>query len=145
MRVSVTADINWESKIDHAMKVIDVGSYFYGKAYGPGLSALVLVLNCRDPQLEHKQRIRHIKATNTLYVDVMLDLPFFVRSTHVERRAEIFRQVQSQLHQVLAKRKISQFQSGIFLSDLESVLDDELNGPLSTRFDENCLERASAG
>lgn len=145
MRVSITSDINWESKVDNATKVIELRPHFESKEYGPGLSALALVLNCRTPELEHKQRIRHVKATNTLYVDVMLDLPFFVHATHATRRAEIHRQVNSQLNKVLTKRKIAQFNSELFLSDLNSILDDQLNGPQSTRFDENCLERASTG
>ncbi|MES2948430.1 MAG: hypothetical protein V4858_07805 [Pseudomonadota bacterium] len=145
MRISVTSDINWESKVDHATKVVELRPHFEDREYGPGLSALVVVLNCRDSEFEHKQRIRHIKATNTLYVDVMLDLPFFVLATHVARRSEIFLQVKTQLRQVLAKRNISQFNSELFLSDLESILDDQLNGPQSTRLDANCLEIANAG
>lgn len=145
MRVSVTSDINWESKVDHATKVVELRSYFENREYGPGLSALVVVLNCRNSELDHKQRIRHVKATKTLYVDVMLDFSFFVQASHVARRAEIFLQVKTQLRQVLTKRKISQFHSELFLSDLESILDDQLNGPQSTRLDANCLEIANAG
>lgn len=145
MRVTISSDINWESKVDHAMKVIELRPYFEDREYGQGLAALVLVLNCRDPELGHKARTRHAKATNTLYIDVMLDLAYFVQATHVTRRAEIFLQVKKQLRQTLEKLNLPQFQHELFLSDLEAVLDDQLNGPLSTRLDANCLERANAG
>lgn len=145
MRVSLSADINWESKVDHAIRVVDLKSHFEERDYGHGLSALILVLNCRDPALGHKQRIRHSKGTNTLYVDVMLNLPFFVQATHIERRNEIFKTVRLQLELVFTKRKIENFDSMQFVSDLLAALDEQLNGPLSTRLDANCLERANAG
>jgi len=142
MRLNLVADTNWEAKVDHAMKVMDV-RVLSDVDYGPGLAALVMVLICRDPELGFKQRVRHAKATNTLYVDIMLELQFFVKATHIERRRKIYEQVLSQVRQVLEKRRIKDFQSERFLDDLQRLLDEQLNGEQSTRLDAFCLERAT--
>jgi len=48
MNVNLLADMNWESKLNHAMRVIDFNELIEAD-YGPGLSELVLVTICRDP------------------------------------------------------------------------------------------------
>ncbi|MED5612932.1 MULTISPECIES: hypothetical protein [unclassified Janthinobacterium] len=142
MRLNLLSDINWESKIDHAFKVVDTTS-LADVYYGKGLSALVVVLNCRDPELGHRQRIRLTKATNTLYIDVMLDLQFFVQATHVERRKALYEDVTGQVRKVLEKRRLKDFELERFLADMDALLNSQLNGETSTRFDALCLERAS--
>jgi hypothetical protein len=111
--------------------------------YGEGLSALVVVLNCREPELGHKQRVRLTKATSTLYIDVMLDLQFYVQATHVERRRAIYEQVVGQVREVLGKRRLKEFELERFLADMDGLLNSQLNGETSTRLDSFCLERAS--
>lgn len=142
MRVSILADTNWESKIDHALKVLSLQEAF-DRDFGSELAAITLVLNCRDPELRHKQRIRHDKSTKTLYVDVMLDLRYFVQATHTQRRAKIAEQAVVQLGAVLAKRRIVLFDVSLFLAQLTTVLNEQLNGPESTRYDHLCLERST--
>jgi len=142
MKLSLLSDINWETKIDHAIKVVDTAS-LVDLNYGQSLSALVVVLNCREPELGHKQRVRFAKAINTLYVDIMLDLPFFVLATHVERRRAIFEQVIGQLRAVFQKRGLKDFDYERFLLDIGALLDSQLNGENSTRLDALCLERAT--
>jgi hypothetical protein len=142
MRLNLLSDINWETKISHAIKVVDTAS-LANAHYGQGLSALVVVLNCRDPGLGHKQRVRLTKTTNTLYIDVMLDLYFFVRATHVERRRAIYEQVIGQVREVLEKRRVKNFEFERFLADMAGLLDSQLNGENATRLDAFCLERAS--
>jgi len=143
MRISLIGDYNWESKIDHATKVADLRSVFESSDYGPGLSSLVICLNCRDPSLEHKQRVRFEKNGATLYVDVMLALPYFVHATHVERRKTIVDEVMAQTRQVLIDRHIARFETDSFLADLSLAMEDQFNGPLSSRFDKFVLEKAT--
>ena len=142
MRLNLLSDINWESKVDHAIKVVDTAS-FADVHFGKGLSALVAVLNCREPELGHKQRVRLTKATNTLHIDVMLDLQFFVQATHAERRKAIYEHVTGQVRTVLEKRRLKDFELERFLADMDGLLNSQLNGETSTRFDTLCLERAS--
>lgn len=142
MRFNLLSDANWESKIDHATKLVDP-TPFMEKEYGQGLTAVVVVLMCRDPELHFKQRVRLTNATSTLYIDVMLDLPYFVRATHVERRRAIYEEVIAQVRVVLEKRRVKNFEFERFLADLGALLDSQLNGVDSTKLDAFCLERAS--
>jgi len=139
MKLNLLSDINWESKIDHAIKVVDTVS-LADTDYGRGLSALIVVLNCREPELGHKQRVRLTKVTNTLYVDVMLDLQFFMQASHVERRRAIFKQVTNQVREILEKRRLKDFDFERFLADMGKLLDEQLNGGDSSRLDAFCSE-----
>lgn len=142
MRLNLLSDISWESKVDHAIKVVDAAP-LADVDYGEGLSSVVVVLNCHAPELGHKQRVRLIKATKTLYIDVMLDLHLFVRASHVERRREIYEQVVCQVGEVLKNRRVKDFDLERFLADISGMLNDQLNGESSSRLDVFCLERAS--
>lgn len=143
MRVRIVADTSWESKIDHALKAIDLRSLSDINGVGSGLESVVIALICQDPGLALKQRIRHAKEKATLYVDVMLDLPFFIQASHAERRAKIAQEIVAQLRLAFGKRRVANFNSAIFIEQLHEALDSQLNGPDSARFDAHCLERAS--
>ena len=143
MNVNLLADMNWESKLDYAMRVVDFNSLIDAD-YGPGLSKLTLAAICRDPALEFKQRVRLVTATRTLYIDVMLDLPFFVKAKHRERRATLCEQLMIQVRKVLEKRRIKDFDSKRFLlQDLDDLLIEQLTGEGCSRFDSLCRERAT--
>lgn len=142
MHISTLSDINWESKVDHALKALDLHSLFEEKDYGHGLSSLVIVFNCRDPGLGHKQRVRLNNSTKTFYIDVMLDLDTFVRASQVERRQIIFDQTRIQLGEVFRRRRLKDVDTEKLLADLFAYMDEQLNGPTSTRFDKYCLEHA---
>lgn len=142
MNLKILCDINWESKVDHAVKVIDK-ALMSDRDYGDEIDKIVVILNCRSPELEHQQRIRFAKKERIFYVDVMLNLAEFVRSTHVARRRRIFEELTAQLRDALHARKLRNFRVDEFMSDLSTALDLQLNGPESNRFDANCLEVAS--
>ena len=142
MQVTICSDIDWESKVDHATRALSLRDAF-DEDFGLGFAKISITLNCRDPKLVHKQRVRHVTAANTLYVDVMLELPYFVQATHVQRRAKIAEQVVAQLAIVLAKRRAPKFAATTFLASLATVLNEQLNGLGSDSFDHLCLERAA--
>ena len=141
MNVNILADSSWESKLDHAMKVLDCRSL--AGDFGTGLDKIVICLMCRSTEHEFKQRVRHTQANATLGIDVMLDLPFFVSATHVQRRAKVAEQIAMQVRAVLVKKRIKEFDADSFLEHLDAVLTQQLNGLASTRFDQYCLERAT--
>lgn len=143
MKVKVAADINWETKIDHALRVVESDLLCSSKNYGAGLAEIVIVLNCCSPDLNHKQRVRLVKSTKTLYVDVMLEYLYFCESSHAERRSKIYEEVTLQLQTIFSKRKIKEFDHLAFLVDLGFCLNNQLNGSQSNRFDSFTLERAT--
>jgi len=59
MNILVTADMNWESKIDHALKVLKLGRVFEGRDYGSSVAGITIIFMCRDPAVKFKQRISY--------------------------------------------------------------------------------------
>jgi len=142
MNLNILCDINWESKIDHAVKVVDT-TVMDVRDYGDGLKKLVVILNCRDPELNYRQRIRFSKTEGTCYIDVMLKLSDFVRSTHITRRKKIYDELLDQVSKTIRARKLPNFRIEDFLVDLRTDLDIQLNGAESCRFDSSRLEVAA--
>ncbi|QIF01782.1 hypothetical protein [Roseimicrobium sp. ORNL1] len=139
MDVFLSSDFNWEAKLDHATRVLDTQHHFESLDYGPGLAGLRIILNCRNPELGHKQRVRFTKADKTLGIDVMLHLPEFIRVPHAQRRAIIAREVLSEVPKVLRKYALPDFDTEGFLAELEAHITDGLLGPDADRFDHLCL------
>ena len=142
MNLDLTSHFSWESKVDHAMKVIDVRS-LSNNDYGPGLSRLRVMVICSGQKIGHKPRVRLAHATKSLSMDVILDLHYFVKATHVERRRKLCEELLGGLRQVFEKRKMKEFAFERFLGDLDCLLTEQLNGQDSMRFDQFCLERAT--
>ena len=143
MRVRVVADFNWESKLDHAVRPLDLRSAFASKDYGPDVQTLVVGLMCRSSYLDFKQRVRYEKAEATMYVDIMLSIDQFVPASHGERRQLLATALIEGVPKVLAKRKFPHFNLDGFRRDLEATVNEQLCGPEASRFDHLCLERAT--
>lgn len=142
MRVSISYDANWEAKLDHALRPLESMTDLEGRDYGAGLRTLFIVANCRSPDLQHKQRIRYRRNEAFLSMDVMLSLTDFVSATHVRRREMLVEALLQQVQRALEQRKIEFFDPDAFLSDFGVVLERDLLGPESARFDGLVLERA---
>jgi hypothetical protein len=143
LKVSVLSDANWESKLDHAMRPLELRSYFEGRDYGSGLSGIVVVLMCRDPGLPFEQRIQMVQATGCLYVDVMLPLPAFASATHAMRRQLLADALVDEVLGVLERKKPKRFDAPRFTGDLRAAVAEQLLGPDASRFDASVLERAN--
>jgi hypothetical protein len=139
MRLSVLSDSNWEAKIDHATKCLDLKSTFESRDYGPSLNELCIILNCRDPQLGHKQRIRLTKATKTLSIDIMLALESFTRVPHEKRRSQIADTMCNETERILRKYSLCDFDTEKFIADFRYEVTNQLLSPEAARFDHLCL------
>ncbi len=143
MKVRVLSDANWEAKINHATRTLSLPSYFEQLNYGAGLASLVVVLMCRNPELHHRQRIRFERSTRTLYLDVMFDLSEMTRLDHAGRRKVIAERVLAEVARILAARKLAEFDTAAFASDLRIALHEQLLGPDADRFDHLCKPHAT--
>ena len=139
MHVFLSSDFDWEAKLDHATRVLDTQHHFESRDYGPGLAGLTIILNCREPELALKQRVRFTKADKTLGIDVMLHLPDFIRVPHAQRRAIIARKVLAEVPKVLRKYALPDFDTEAFLADFESYVSESLLGSNADRYDHLCL------
>ncbi|WP_395740561.1 hypothetical protein [Prosthecobacter sp.] len=145
MKVFVTSDSNWEAKLDHALKVLSLREHFEGLDFGSSLSGLCIVMMCRDPELQFKQRIRMDRKTHDLYLDVMLPLPSFVNGTHAERRHMAAMALVSEVPAILKRYKLKDFRIADFVHEFETTVRAQLLGPDSSRYDHLCLEKANLG
>lgn len=144
MRFNILSDANWEAKIDHVQRVLDLWNFFYHRNYGNDLSGgIVVVLMCRDPEYKFKQRIRFSKKEQKLYMDIMLDYLNFVTASHAQRRQMVAKHLQTEIPLVIAKYKFKDFDLERFSTDLNHGVSEQLLGADASRFDHLCLERAT--
>jgi hypothetical protein len=142
MKIGVRADSNWEAKVDHALRPLQTREEFEGRDYGAALRGLVIVINCRDPDLGHKERICLSRQKAELSMDIMLPLDVMARSTHAERRSLIAKSLGDEVARVVGKYRLESFDAERFLRDSRSSVERSILGPDAGRFDHLCAERA---
>jgi len=123
MRFNILCDADWESRVDQVLNGLsDFGyrQYFEERDYGSGMIGITVVLMCQDPGLNLKQRIRFSKKEKKLYIDVMLNLTEMKASNTEQRRNIVATHLVSSVHEVVAKRKIEEFNSIAFISDFDN-------------------------
>ena len=142
MKINVLTDSNWEAKLDYAIRPLQIREEFEVRDYGAALRTLVIVLNCRDPQLEQRQRIRLSRREAKLSMDIMLPLDVMARSTHAERRTLIANRLCDEVARVLGKYRLKSFDAEGFLIDFKSSVERSMFAPDAGRFDHLCAEKA---
>ena len=145
MRIFVTADANWESKMDHVLKVLELREHFEHLDFGSSLLGLTVVLTCRSPEHEFKQRIRMDWKARTLSLDVMLKLADFANATHSIRRQLVAEAMVVEVSKAMNKRRLEDFRKADFLYEFEKTVRDQLLGAAATRYDHLCLEKPNLG
>lgn len=147
LRVFVSGEMNWEAKIHHALKVLELTRSFDERNhdYGASLAEICLLFICRDPDLAFKQRIHYQKANRIFYMDVMLSLPEVVSMSHIERRRLVADCLLEQVPKRLRRYRFPEFDHNTFEAHWRYDITNQLLGPDSDRFDHLCLEKASGG
>ena len=123
MRFFITCDSFWEAQVDKVIdRIDDTGykRYFSEQDYGFSLEGLTVVLMCQNPNLNPKQRIRFSKKEKKLYLDIMLDLPYFLEITQKEREKIIVGKLISEIPSIIAKYKLEDFNLVKFETDLQN-------------------------
>lgn len=124
MRFNILSDSNWEASLEQALDPLsDLGyrQYFEEQDYGAGLAGITVVMMCRDPELNFKQRIRLSKKEKKLYMDIMLDLPEMMAASPDLRKQIVAERLLKEVPVIVAKykSKIDNFDSIKFISDFE--------------------------
>jgi len=143
MKVSVLSGSNWEAKLDHATRGLSLRSHFEHRHYGTGLLGIVILLNCREPELNHKQRVHFTRSTRTLYLDVMLDLDEMTKLDHTGRRQAIAKRLLAEVVRIITSRGFKEFDATAFTNDLRLAIEAQLLGADADRFDHLCKPRAT--
>ena len=145
LRVSVLTDMNWESKIDHALKVLELTRSFDERNhyYGASLAKLCVIFMCRDPDLAFKQRIRYQQADRIFSMDIMLSLPEVVVMSHPQRRRLLADCLLEQVPERLRRYRFAEFDYRTFEDHWRHDITSQLLGPDSGRYDHLCLAQPS--
>lgn len=124
MHIRITADANVESGVGEFVSEISgpTRKHFADKNYGAGLTGLVIVLMCRNPDFKFKQRIRLVKKEKILYMDIMLDLDEMKNTDNSFRKRIIVERIANEVPVVLTKYSISDFDEARFIGDLDNWL-----------------------
>ena len=120
MKFFITYDANTESglnEITHGMTT-SFDNYFVDRFYDDSGIEMAIVLMCRDPQWNFKQRIRFAKKENCLYMDIMLDLDVMSHADPMTRKQIVSEKVVNEIPQIVAKYKFKDFDLPRFSSDL---------------------------
>lgn len=98
--------------------------YFGNRFYDDSGIEMFVVLMCRDPIWNFKQRIRFVKKENCLYMDIMLDLDVMSRADSVTRKRIVGEKIANEVPQIVAKYKFRDFDLKRFSSDLRVWFED---------------------
>jgi hypothetical protein len=143
MRISVLSDSNWEAKLEHATRTLTLREFFEGRGYGEGLLGISIILNARDPNLNHRKREKFTKSDRILRFDVMLQTGELIEASHQRRRDIVCENLCSELASTLKRRKFAAFDAEAFIADFSRIVREDLQGEAASRFDHLCLERAT--
>jgi hypothetical protein len=121
MRFFITYDANWDAKVDKVVSAINKTSceaFFERQNYGTSLEGVAVILMCRDPSLNFKQRIRYSKKEKELYLDIMLDFLQFVKIEQKERDKIVAEKLIAEIPPIIARYKFEDFNLPKFEKDL---------------------------
>lgn len=121
MRFSILSDANQESGLDEVFKDLSENGfrkYFEPKFYDDSGINVTVILMCRDPSLDFKQRIRFSRKENKLYMDLMLDLNIMAPADLSTRKLIVGEKIVNEVPQIVAKKKFKDFDLPRFSRDL---------------------------
>lgn len=124
-RFNILADFYWEAQVDKvldALSNLGYRNYFLEQNYGTSLDGLTVVLMCQDPNLNLNQRIRLSKREKKIYIDIMLDLPYFLEITQKEREEIVVGKLISEIPPIIKKYKLEDFNLQKFETDLKNLM-----------------------
>lgn len=123
MRFSIVSDTSYEAKVDQvtgAFPARELEDWLYFKNYGSDLIDIGIVLMCRNPEYNFKQRIRLDKKNKILYIDLMLDYYYFVSDISQENRIKVVvKKIMNEIPPIINKYKLKDFNLYLFMEDLK--------------------------
>src|SRR4030095_5139593 len=135
MRFFVTSDANAEANLHEVLYALDdhgFDAYFHDRFYDDSGKEMCVVLMCRNPRLNFKQRIRFVKKENCLYMDIMLDLDVMSQLDLSSRKQIVGEKMVREIPRIVAKYKFKDFDLPTFPSDLREWF--ETHGWITSEF-----------
>lgn len=127
MRFGITSDTNFETKVgDQVVTKFpsrEIEDWLYFKNYGNDLVEIFIVLMCRNPEYNFKQRIRMDRKEKILYIDLMLDYNYFTSNiTQQDRITVVAKKITEEIPLIVKKYKFKDFKIDLFMKDLNGYL-----------------------
>ena len=124
MHLRITSDANSESGVGEVVGEMSgpTRRHFASKNYGGGLLGFVIVLMCRNPELNFQRRLRFARKEKTVYMDFMLDLERMRSAEHERRKRIVVERLAQEIPEVLSKYSIRDFDEARFVEDLKGWL-----------------------
>lgn len=125
MEFGISSDSNKEAKLSEIELWEPLEEYFAEKYYDDSRIAIFIVLMCRSPYLNFKQRTRFVKADNCLYTDIMLDYGHMTTTDTTARKRHVAEKLITEVPQIIAKYKFRDFDLKRFSSDLRHWFENQ--------------------
>ena len=124
MHLRITSDANVESGVGQVIDEISgpTRKHFESKDYGETLLGIVIVLMCRNPELNFVRRLRFARKEKTIFLDAMLDLEQMRHADHQHRKRIVVGQLMMEVPLVLRKYSVAGFDEVRFLEDMNNWL-----------------------
>ena len=127
MRFNIVSDTNYETKVsEHVTTQFparELEDWLHFKSYGNDLVTIGVVLMCRNPEYNFKQRIRMDRKDKALYIDLMLDYDYFVSDITQEDRIKVVaNKMIDEIPPIIKKYKLKDFDGDLFMKDLKKYL-----------------------
>lgn len=123
MRFDIISDTNYEAKIDQVTDTFparELEDWLHFKNYGSDLVDIGIVLMCRNPEYNFKQRIRMDRKDKILYIDLMLNYYYFTSNiTQEDRINAVAKKIIEEVPPIVKKYKFKDFDTDLFISDLK--------------------------
>lgn len=116
--------ITYDACVESGLSEISFGmtqsfdDYFSDRFYDDSGIEMAVVLMCRDPRWDFKQRIRFAKKENCLYMDVMLDLDVMRPANSEGRKRYVAEKIVTEVPRIVAKKNFKDFDLLRFSNDL---------------------------
>jgi hypothetical protein len=140
MRFGISADYDYRSNLDEVLRAFPAlifEEYFGDKDYDDSGIEIFVVLMCRDPLWNFKQRIRFSKKENCLYMDIMLNLEQMKQADLVTRKRIVAEKLVNEIPQIIDKYKFKDFDVKRFSSDLRNWFEQQ--GWIDTQLDSELI------
>jgi hypothetical protein len=102
-----------------------LGSYFADRFYEDSGIEMAVILMCRRPVRDFKQRIRFVKKENCLYMDIILDLDVMNRTDEPTRKRIVGEKIVNEVPQIVARKKFKDFDLSRFARDLREWFENQ--------------------
>ena len=125
MKIFITCDCFWESKIDEVVFALDdIGyeNYFCDKDYGNSLKSITVIFVCQNSNLGLKQRIRYSKIKKHIQIDIMLDLKKMVSVGFTEKKNVMVKKLISEVPIAIKSKKLDDFQFKEFVDSFQNYM-----------------------